>query len=170
MQRAVGSSSPSLSTVLLGGADLGTLEQPTAYVGAAVSLLSLPVELRAAFRYGARREETSEASGASERASNAFMALELTGCRGTSAELRVTLCAGGELGLVTSDRARSDGSDRVDTDESTPRLSGVLAGRAGGRLGGVLVELELGGFAVAAGPVASSRVGARAGLGAGVLF
>lgn len=164
------SSSPSASTLLLGGADLGTLPRATPYVGAAVALHWLPVELRAAFRFGMRREELAEESGASERTSAGFAAVELSGCRGTGSKLRWALCAGGELGLVQLEHSRSAAADSVDTDESTPRLAGVLAGRAGSQLGGLLVELELGGFATAIGPVSGSRVGARAGVGAGLQF
>jgi hypothetical protein len=158
------------SAWLLGGADVGTLPQPMPYVGAAVALQWLPVELRAAFRYGLPREEATEDSGASERTSSGFAALELTGCRGTGSQIRWALCAGAEFGVVRTEQIRSEGGDRVDIDERAPRLAGVLASRVGSELGGVRVELELAGFAAAVRPGGAPRTGGRAGVAAGLQF
>jgi hypothetical protein len=158
------------STWLLGGADVGTLPQPTPYLGAAIAVQWLPMELRAAFRYGLPREEATEDSGASERTSSGFAALELTGCRGTGSQIRWALCAGAEFGVVRTEQIRSQGGDRVDIDERAPRLAGVLASRVGSELGGVRVEVELAGFAAAVGPSGAPRTGGRAGVAAGLQF
>jgi hypothetical protein len=158
------------SAVLLGGVDASTLPTVTPYVGVAVALLALPVELRAAFRYGLRREEESVENDSTARTSADFGALELSACGGRGAELRFSLCAGGELGLVRVESRQGDVGDSVDRDDSTPRLAGLLTGLVSRSVGAVRLELELAGSAVALGPDDALRAGVRAGAGAGARF
>lgn len=160
----------SAGIVVLGGVDANTLAHATPYVGAAVALLSMPIELRAAFRYGLRREDETRETDAIERTSAEFGALELSACRGVGSEVRLSLCAGGELGVVHAERQRTQGADSVDVDESVPRVAGVLTGWVARQVGAVRLELEVAGSAVAYGPEGASRASLRLGAGAGTQF
>jgi hypothetical protein len=174
-ERAAPSSGPSkkhprAAVVALGGVDVNTLPQATAYLGGAVALLSLPMELRAAFRYGLGREEENQETNASERTRAEFGALELSACHGFDSDRDLSLCAGGELGVVHLERVRSEGEESVDVDESEPRVAGVLTGRLAQSVGPVRLELELGGSLVAVGPDGARRASLRLGAGAGTRF
>jgi hypothetical protein len=161
---------PAAGVVLLGGVDGGVLPNATPYVGAAVSLLALPIELRAAFRYGLRRQDESVETDSIVRTSADFAALELSACPGLGEKLRVSLCAGGELGLVRVESTQGDGVRTVDRDEDAPRLAGLLTGLVSRSVGAVRLELELAGSAVAVGPEGAARAGLRVGAGAGTRF
>ncbi|HEY3496320.1 MAG TPA: hypothetical protein VGK73_16585, partial [Polyangiaceae bacterium] len=161
---------PALGVVVLGGIDVNTLPNATPYVGGAVALLALPVELRAAFRYGLRREDENQETELSERTRAEFAALELSACRGLGTELRFSLCAGGEFGVVHRTYVRREGGDSVDVDESTPRFAGVVTGRVEHSVGALRLELDLAGSAVALGPEGAPRASLRLGAGAGTQF
>jgi hypothetical protein len=161
---------PAAGVVLLGGVAGGVLPNATPYVGAAVSLLAFPVELRAAFRYGLRREEESVETDSTVRTSADFAALELSACPGVGEELRVSLCAGAELGMVRVESTHGDGVRTVDRREEDPRLAGLLTGLVSRSVGALRLELELAGSAVAVGPEGAARAGLRVGAGAGTRF
>jgi hypothetical protein len=164
------SAGPSVRVGVLGGVDAGTLSHATPYVGAAITLVTLPIDVRAAFRYGLRREEEEVESGRSLQSSADFGAIELAACRETRSSWELGLCAGGEFGLVRVEQLRSEPDRSANLEETSARVAGVLAGRVARRVGAVRLELELAGSAVALRPDASSRTSVRVGAGAGTQF
>jgi len=164
------SAQPSTRVALLGGIDAGTLPGVTPYVGAAVTVPISVVELRAAVRYGLRREDESVDGAISDRTRRDFGAVELGLCRGTGSALRFSLCAGGEVDAVRVERERTEGDLTVDTDTVAPRVAGVLGGWIAHAVGPIQPELEIAGSAVALGPRGAPRTGFRVGGGLAARF
>ena len=120
-------------------------------VSAAIARSFSRIDLRAVVRYGLPiADETVETESTESRRSD-FGAFELRACRGQGRAVRVSACAGAELGAVrVASRLRADGAD-IDEDVLSPRLSGVVAALVSHRGGLIEPEIELGGAAVAFG-------------------
>lgn len=134
------------------GVDAGTLPHPTLTLAGAVARSFGGIELAAVARYGLPIVDETAEDGLSESQRHDFGGLELRACRGVGRAVRVSACAGTEVGAVRSRRSLEsvDRTD-VDTDQVSPRLSGSLAALVAHRGGLIEPELELAGAAVALG-------------------
>jgi hypothetical protein len=109
-------------------------------------------ELGAVVRYGFPTADETIEEGFSESERRDFGALELRACRGAGQAVRVSACAGTELGAVRElHQSRGTNGDEVDEDSVSTRVSGTLAARIAHRGGFIEPELELAGAAVAIG-------------------
>jgi hypothetical protein len=153
------------------GIDSGTLPQRTLTVSAAIARSFSGIDLRAVLRYGLpTADETVETESMESRRSD-FGAFELRACQGRGRAVRVSACAGAELGVVrAASRLRAGGAD-IDEDKLSPRLSGVVAALVAHRGGLIEPEIELGGAAVAFGRDAGTPwLVVRVAAGAAVAF
>jgi hypothetical protein len=153
------------------GIDSGSLAQRTMMVSAAVGRSFSGIDLRAVLRYGLpTADETVETESMKSHRSD-FGAFELRACRGQGRAVRVSACAGAELGAVrVASRLRAEDAE-VDEDRLSPRLSGVLAAVVAHRGGLIEPEIELGGAAVAFGRDAGDPwLVVRVAAGAAVAF
>jgi hypothetical protein len=133
------------------GIDSGSLPHGTMTVSAALARSFSKTDLRAVVRYGLPiADETIESDSMASRRSD-FGAFELRACRGKGRAVRISACAGAELGAVrVASRQHENGAD-IDEDTLSPRLSGVVAALVSHRGGLIEPEVELGGAAVAVG-------------------
>lgn len=155
---------------MLVGVDTGTLEVPTAYVGAAVAVPVAAWELLGALRYGLPSEHESVETTTSEQVRRDFGALELSLCRGLGAVWRFSLCAGGEFGVVRVQQNRREGELEIDNDEDRARVAGVASARLGRRTGMFAPELEFTAAAAPFGPDVAPVLSLRLGAGVAVQF
>jgi hypothetical protein len=172
----------SLRLALSAGIDSATLPTSTAYLAAGLSRSFAKLELYGALRCGAPHVDENVSDTASERTRLDFGALELGACYGLGRDIRVSACAGSELGVVRiAQSQRLANGPAQETDLTRPRLSGVLTALLAYRSSVIEPQLELAGVVLAAesrkgsarvGPGAAERasVGLRAGLGAAVAF
>ena len=153
------------------GLDSGSLAHETVTLSGAIAQSFSGIDLRAIVRYGLPTADETVETGSTESSRSHFGALELRACRGTGLAVRLSACAGGELGAVSVARRRLIGGTDVDESALSPRLSGVLAALVSHRGGLIEPEIELGAAAVAAGrdPGASWLV-VRAAAGAAIAF
>jgi hypothetical protein len=157
---------------LTSGVDRGTLPQATLTLTGAVARSFGAVELAAIARYGLPIAEERVETGFSESQRHDFGALELRACRGLGQAVRLSACAGTELGAVRTMRA-TQGDDRaeLDTAQISPRVAGTLAMLVAHR--GWLIEpgLELAGAAVVLGrETGARRLSVRVAAGAAIAF
>jgi hypothetical protein len=156
---------------LLTGLDAGTLAGATPFAAAGLALVSDPLELRAAVRYGlpAVDEQADGARTTSRR--REFGAVDVGACYGAGRDFRFSACGGGELGVTRHvERWRTRQVDG-DQDDVRPRLSGVVRALFAHRVGLVQPELELAGLAVALGRQEDARwLAVRVAAGAAVQF
>jgi hypothetical protein len=156
--------------MLATGVDRGTLAQPTLILGGTLARSFGGLELAAVARYGVAVAEEVVEAGFSESQRHDFGALELRACRGLGRAVRVSACAGTEVGAVRERRTvEARGRTDLDTDQVAPRLSGTLATLLAYRGGLIEPGLELGGAVVALGrqsgaPGLSLRVAAGAAI------
>lgn len=156
---------------LAGGVDRGTLPATAAFVSGGVTLLGPWLDVRGWLRYGLPTADERVETDLRESVRRDFGALGLGICRGAGVTLRLTLCAGGELGLVRTSRSVALQGASVDEDEHSARLSGVLAALFSLRQGPLRPELEVSGAALAlGGSERASRLAFRAAAGAAVDF
>lgn len=172
----------SLRLALSAGVDSATLPTSTAYLAAGLSRNFAELELYGTLRCGAPHVDENVSDAESERTRLDFGALELGACYGLGSEIRVSACAGSELGVVrVAESVRFADGTAHETDLTRPRLSGVLTALLTYRGGAIEPQLELAGVVLAAegrngsalvGPGAAEKtgVGLRAGLGAAVAF
>lgn len=165
---ATGSSRVSLAA----GVDVGTLVTPTAVIRAGIAHGWPALELRGTLSYGLLTENEREEGGWRDAIQRDFGAAAASLCRGFGASVRLTGCAGGEVGLVrTLRRLELDGVQTLDEDELSPRFSGVLAAVLSAPRGRIRPELEVAGAALAFGRrEGASAVAFRAAAGAAVDF
>jgi hypothetical protein len=157
---------------LASGMDAGTLPHPTLTLGGAVTRSFGGLELALALRYGLPIAYETDENGVSESQRHDFAGLELRACRGVGHAVRVSACAGTEVGAVRAMHALEgrDGTD-VDADHVAPRLSGSLAALVARRGGLIEPELELAGAAVAFGREAGAPwLVVRVAAGAAIAF
>jgi hypothetical protein len=171
-----------LRLALSTGVDSGTLQASTAYLAAGLSRSFAPLEVYGALRYGAPHVDENVVDAGSERTRLDFGALELGACYGVGHEVRVSACAGSELGVVRlAHSLRLPDGTAVETAATWPHLSGVLTALLAYRGGLIEPRLELAGVVLAAegrervpllgeGAAQAPRAGLRAGLGAAVAF
>jgi hypothetical protein len=153
------------------GIDSGSLPHGTMTVSAALARSFSNIDLRAVVRYGLPiADENVETESMTSRRSD-FGGFELRACRGEGRAVRVSACAGAELGAVrVATQRRENGAD-IDEDTLSPRLSGVVAALVSHRGGLIEPEVELGGAAVAVGrDTGSSWLVVRVAAGAAVAF
>jgi hypothetical protein len=157
---------------LAAGVDVGTLVTPTAVVRAGIAHAWPALELRGALIYGLLTQNERVESGWRDDVQRDFGAAAVSLCRGFGASVRLTGCAGGEVGLVrTLRRLQLDGVQTLDEDELSPRISGVLAAILSAPRGRIRPELEVAGSALAFGRrEGASAVAFRAAAGAAVDF
>lgn len=155
---------------MLFGIETGIASQPTPYLGASFAVPVHSWELWSGLRYGLPAEEESVDASSSEQSRRDFGAVGLSLCRGVGAEWRLSACAGGEFGVVRTERVRRDGDVEVDTDEARPRLAGVGTARLAGRVGRVRPELEFSAAAASWGPDTAPHLSLRLGAGVAVQF
>jgi predicted PhzF superfamily epimerase YddE/YHI9 len=147
------------------------LPSPTLVVSGGFARSFSALEVRGLARYGLPIVEETTETGYSESVRRDFGALELRACYGIGADVRLSACAGGELGAVRISRRVAENGIDVDEDGVTPRLSGVLSALLRHQGGVVEPELEVSGSALAAGgQEAASRVALRVSAGAAVEF
>lgn len=158
------------AVAILGGIDVGTVDQAALYVGARVSTEVGPLELRGTARYGLPRAEEEDNAGVVTERRVDFGAFDADACYGRGAAWHAGLCAGAEVGVVRDARRSGAEGNVEDTDAAEPRLAGTLAARVGYRAGMLQPELEVAGAAAALAPAGASRFAVRAGLGLGVQF
>ncbi len=164
------------------GVDSGTLPASTAYLAAGLSRSFAELELYGALRYGAPHVDENVSDAESGRTRFDFGALELGACYGLGRDIRVSACAGSELGVVRIAQSLqlADGT-ALETELTRPRLSGVLTALLAYRGGVIEPQLELAGVVLAAerrrgspliGAAAADETsfGLRAGLGAAMAF
>jgi hypothetical protein len=172
----------SLRLALSTGIDSGALPTSTAYLAAGLSQSFADLALYGTLRYGAPHVDENVSDAESEQTRLDFGALEVGACYGLGRDIRVSACAGSELGIVRiAQSLRLGDGTAVETDVTRPRLSGVLTALLAYRGGVIEPQLELAGVVLAAesrngsplvGPAAAetTSVGLRAGLGAAVAF
>lgn len=155
---------------MLFGIETGTLPRPTAYVGASFALPVGAWEMRSGLRYGLPTEEESVETSSSERERRDFAALGLSLCRGVGVAWRLSLCGGGEFGVVRVDRTRRDGGVEFDSNEDQVRVAGVATTRLTGRTGPIRPELEFSAAAASLGPGAPATLSLRLAAGVAMQF
>jgi hypothetical protein len=157
---------------LAAGVDVGTLVTPTAVIRAGVARAWPALELRGALSYGLLIENERVESGFRDAVQRDFGATSLSLCRGFGTSVRLTGCAGGEVGVVrTLRRLELDGLQTLDEDELSPRFSGLLAAVLSAPRGRIRPELEIAGSALAVGRrEGASAVAFRAAAGAALDF
>jgi hypothetical protein len=169
----------SLRLALSAGVDSATLPTSTAYLAAGLSRSFAKLELYGALRCGAPHVDENVSDAVSERTRLDFGALELGACYGFGRDIRVSACAGSELGVVRiAQSQRLANGPAQETELTRPRLSGVLTALLAYRGSVIEPQLELAGVVLAtesrngSSPGAAERasVGLRAGLGAAVAF
>ncbi|HEX6276744.1 MAG TPA: hypothetical protein VFZ53_27060 [Polyangiaceae bacterium] len=166
-----GASAASTRVSLATGAELGTLPDPTLIVSGAVARSLSLVDVRAVLRYGLPTVHETVETGFTESVRREFAALELRACRGTGATVRVSLCAGGEVGFVRATHRLDTGAQDSDETTTAPRVAGTLAAQFSHAGGLIEPELELAGAAVAyGGDPAASWLAVRVTAGAAVAF
>jgi hypothetical protein len=175
-RRAPGDSEPASDSdratriTLATGVDGGTLPQPTLTLAGAIVRPFGGVELAAVARYGLPIAEERVESDFSESQRHDFGGLELRACPGVGHAIRVSFCAGTEIGAVRARRAR-EGEERADLEaDFVPRLSGTLAALVTHRGGLIEPGLELGAGAVALGREAAPWLVVRVAAGAAIAF
>ena len=152
------------------GADRGTLPHPTLTLAAAVARSFAGLELAAVARYGLPIAEETVESGFSESQRRDFGSLELRACRGLGQAVRLSACAGTEVGAVRSRHAfRVEDRAELQNERVSPRLSGTVAVLVARRGGLFEPGVELAGAAAALGreagaPWLSVRVAASAAI------
>jgi hypothetical protein len=154
------------------GVDQGTLPGPTLTLAGAVARSFGRFELAAVVRYGLPVAEELVENGFSESQRHDFGGLELRVCRGLGRVVRVSACAGTEIGAVRARRSQrvEDGSE-LDADQISPRVSGTLAALVARRGGFIEPGLELAGAAVAVGrPGGAPWLAVRVAAGAAIAF
>jgi hypothetical protein len=133
------------------GPDFGTLPDPTLIVSGRFSR-SLPVlEVQAVARYGLPTVHETVETDFTESVRRDFATLELRACRGAGATVRVSACAGGEVGVARATHELDTGGRSRDEKTTTPRVAGTFAAQFSHPGGRIEPELELAGAAVAAG-------------------
>lgn len=154
------------------GVDRGTLPGPTLTLAGAVARSFGGFELAAVARYGLPVAEELVETGFSESQRHDFGGLELRACRGLGRAVRVSACAGTEIGAVRARRSQrvEDGSE-LDVDHISPRVSGTLTALVARRGGFIEPGLELAGAAVAVGrPGGAPWLAVRVAAGAAIAF
>lgn len=154
------------------GVDQGTLPGPTLTLAGVVARSFGGFELAAVARYGLPVAEELVETGFSESQRHDFGGLELRACRGLGRAVRVSACAGTEIGAVRARRSQqvADGSE-VDVDHISSRVSGTLTALLARRGGFIEPGLELGGAAVALGRSAGAPwLAVRVAAGAAIAF
>lgn len=154
------------------GVDRGTLPHPTLTLAGAVARSFGGLELAAVARYGLPIAEELVETGFSESQRQDFGTLELRACRGLGHAVRVSACAGTEVGAVRARRSlQGDGGSELDAEHIAPRLSGTLATLVAHRGGIIEPALELAGAAVAVGRQAGAPwLSVRVAAGAAIAF
>ncbi|HWP04334.1 MAG TPA: hypothetical protein VNN72_01270 [Polyangiaceae bacterium] len=134
------------------GVDAGTLPHSTLTLAGAVARSFGGLELAAVVRYGLPTVDETIETGFSESQRHDFGGLELRACHGVGHAVRVSACAGTEVGAVrASSSLLREGRADLDADHISPRLSGSLVALVAHRGGLIEPGLELGGAAVALG-------------------
>lgn len=154
------------------GVDRGTLPGPTLTLAGAVARSFGGFELAAVARYGLPVAEELVETGFSESQRHDFGGLELRACRGLGRPVRVSACAGTEIGAVRARRSQrvEDGSE-LDVDHISPRVSGTLTALVARRGGFIEPGLELAGAAVAVGRAGGAPwLAVRVAAGAAIAF
>jgi len=157
---------------MLFGVETGTLRgaPPSPYLGASLALPIEAWELWSALRYGLPAEEAAVETATSERTRRDFGALELSVCRGIGAAWRLSVCAGGEFGVVRVEHTRQEGDAEIETDEDQARVAAVGTTRLTGRAGILRPELQFSAAAASLGPGAAPSLSLRLGAGVAVEF
>lgn len=155
---------------MLVGVETGTVPGAAPYLGVSFALPVEAWELWSALRYGLPREEAAVETASSEQTRRDFGALELSLCRGIGVAWRLSLCAGGEFGVVRIEHTRRDAEVEIDTNEERARLAAVGTTRLTGRAGMLRPELQFSAAAASEGPGAAPRLSLRLGAGVAVQF
>jgi len=155
---------------MLVGVETGTVPGAAPYLGVSFALPVEAWELWSALRYGLPTEEAAVETASSEQTQRDFGALELSVCRGIGVAWRLSLCAGGEFGVVRMKHTRRDAEVETDTNEDRARVAAVGTTRLAGRAGMLRPELQFSAAAASLGPGAAPSLSLRLGAGVAVHF
>lgn len=153
------------------GVDRGTLPRPTLTLAGTVARSFGGLELEAVARYGLPVADEVVEAGFSESQRHDFGGLELRACRGLGQAVRVSACAGTEVGAVRKRRAVQEGDVDLDADHVAPRFAGTVATLLAYRGGLIEPGVEVAGAGVAFGRAAGAPwLSVRVAAGAAIAF